>query len=128
MGTQKTYIPNLMETVLWDQSFKCTSQHGPKYLKVVLNLGLSLPMPLFFPLVILTCHTEILRFGKMSKVLLRCFCKGSFSSSLELSRKEFAELAISNYSTAADVQNPSILTDQSALVTCPPQIHIPVFT
>lgn len=45
MGTQKTYIPNLMETVLWDQLFKCISQHGHKYVKVFLNLGLSLPMP-----------------------------------------------------------------------------------
>lgn len=45
--TQRIYIPNLMETVLWDQLFKCTSQHGPNYFKVFPNLNLSLPMLLF---------------------------------------------------------------------------------
>lgn len=93
MGTQKTCIASLMETVLWNQSFKCSSQHGPNYLKVFLNLGLNLPVPLFFPLVILTCQMEILRINvlrlvKCQKVLLRCFCKGFFSSYLDLSRKD----------------------------------------
>jgi len=27
------FIPKLTETVLWNQSFKCTSQHGPTYLR-----------------------------------------------------------------------------------------------
>lgn len=67
-GTQKTYIPKLMETVLWDQSFKCSSQHGANYLKVFFNLGPDLPMPLFLPLVILTCHTEILRINVLKFV------------------------------------------------------------
>lgn len=60
-----------------------TSQHGPNYLKVFLNL--------VFPSVTnLPCRNtedQCTQVGKTSKVLLRCFHKGSLFSSLEWSRK-----------------------------------------